>query len=415
MPPVLMPSVLVRLALALLVAGLAAAAPRVQAQEVAKYGADFLAGGVNARALGMGGAYVSLADDVSAGYWNPAGLHYIDYPQISYMHVERFAGAVSFDYGAAAFPVSDRSTVSLSVFRSGVNDIVNTLAAWNPDDPSGGVPRADFESRITRFSAADWAFFLSYARRVNDNVTVGASGKAIRRTIGDFADAWGYSFDLGAQYRTGRWRVGAQVQDLSTMLQSWSVNPDAFEVDCFYSERQPDGSEELVPFEACIDPETGEVFDTNAERFAALFEQDLPAGQTELVLPVLRLGSGAVLPLATHHQLTLGLDMDVAFDGRQAFALNAGDVSFHPRVGAEYSYRGLVALRAGLNRLQVGDNIGVDVTPSVGAGLNIEQFSIDFSFGDFAGLAAEDLGYTYRISARLRLEQPRFKRGGEEE
>ncbi|PSQ68178.1 MAG: hypothetical protein BRD26_08905, partial [Bacteroidetes bacterium QH_1_64_81] len=36
-------------------------------QRIAKYGADFLAGGVDARALGMGGAYVGLADEVSAG------------------------------------------------------------------------------------------------------------------------------------------------------------------------------------------------------------------------------------------------------------------------------------------------------------------------------------------------------------
>jgi len=63
--------------------------------------------------------------------------------------------------------------------------------------------------------------------------------------------------------------------------------------------------------------------------------------------------------------------------------------------------------------VQVGDDIGLDVTPSVGAGLTLEQFSIDVSFGDFTGLTAEDLGYSYRISAQLRLEQPGLKRGGE--
>jgi hypothetical protein len=377
--------------------------PEARAQEVAKYGADFLAGGVNARALGMGGAYVALADDVSAGYWNPAGLSAIEYPQLSYMHVERFAGAVSFDYAALAVPVNERSTVSLSVFRSGVNDIANTLDAWNPDLDQ---PRANYDSRITRFSAADWAFFLGYARTVGERVTVGVTGKAIRRTIGDFADAWGYSFDLGVQYRAERLRLGLNVQDVSTMLQSWSVNPDAFEVDCTNADGET--------FEACMDPETGEAFATNAERFANLFDQNMPEGQTELVLPVARFGSGYVLPLAEAHRVTLGLDVDVAFDGQQAFAPNVGEVSFHPRAGAEYAYKGVVALRGGVNRVQTGDGIGLDLTPSVGAGINIKQLSLDFSFGDFAGLAAEDLGYTYRISARLTLEQPRFKRGGEE-
>jgi hypothetical protein len=113
------------------------------------------------------------------------------------------------------------------------------------------------------------------------------------------------------------------------------------------------------------------------------------------------------------HRITLAADLDVAFDGQQAFVPNIGDVSFHPRIGGEFSYKGVAALRAGINRVQYGDDIGLDVTPSVGAGLTLNQFSIDFSFGDFAGLAAQDLGYTYRISAQLRLEQPGLKRGGE--
>jgi hypothetical protein len=55
----------------------------------------------------------------------------------------------------------------------------------------------------------------------------------------------------------------------------------------------------------------------------------------------------------------------------------------------------------------------VDLTPSVGAGLDLEQVSVDFSFGDFAGIVAEDLGFSYRISAQLRLEQPGLKRAEE--
>lgn len=353
-----------------------------QGQRIAKYGAEFLAGGVGARALGMGGAYVGLAGDVTAGYWNPAGLHQLQYPEIAYMHVERFAGAVSFDYGAAAFPISERSTVSLSFFRSGVNDIVNTLEAW---DPALDQPKPNYESYITRFSAADYAFFVGYARRLTGDLTLGLTGKIVRRTIGDFADAWGYSFDVSAQYRAGPLRLGATVQDLSTMLQSWSVNPDAFQA--------TDG-------------------DGNPISYEEAFDQELPEGGTALVLPVARLGSGLVVPLGAAHRVTLGLDVDVAFDGQRAFVPNVGDVSFHPRLGGEYSYRGVVALRAGVNRVQYGEDIGLDVTPSVGAGLNIEQFSLDVSFGDFAGLTAEDLGYSYRISAQLRLEQPGLRRGG---
>ncbi len=371
-------------------------------QRLAKYGAEFLAGGVDARALGMGGAYVGLADEVSAGYWNPAGLHGLSYPEIGYMHVERFAGAVSFDYGGVAMPVTDRSTVGVSVFRSGVNDIVNTLAAWNPDR---GQPLPDYESRITRFSAADWALFVSYSRAVSDRLSVGVNFKGIHRSIGDFANAWGYSMDVAARYRAGPYRVGAVVRDVTTMLQSWSVNPSAFEVNCI-------NPIDEQPFDACLG-EDGTLIENNATRYQAVFDQRIPQGGTALVLPVARLGSGAVWPVGDGHTLTVGLDVDVAVDGRRAFVPNIGDVSFRPRLGLAFRYAGVVELRGGVQRLQVGDPIGVDLTPSVGAGLDLEQVSVDFSFGDFAGIVADDLGYSYRISAQLRLEQPGLERPAE--
>ncbi len=371
-------------------------------QRLAKYGAEFLAGGVDARALGMGGAYVGLADEVSAGYWNPAGLHGLSYPEIGYMHVERFAGAVSFDYGGIAMPVTARSTVGVSVFRSGVNDIVNTLAAWNPDR---GQPLPDYESRITRFSAADWALFVSYSRAVSDRLSVGVNFKGIHRSIGDFANAWGYSMDVAARYRAGPYRLGVVVRDVTTMLQSWSVNPGAFEVNCI-------NPIDEQPFDACLG-EDGTLIENNAARYQAVFDQRIPQGGTALVLPVARLGSGAVWPVGDGHTLTVGLDVDVAVDGRRAFVPNIGDVSFRPRLGLAFRYAGVVELRGGVQRLQVGDPIGVDLTPSVGAGLDLEQVSVDFSFGDFAGIVADDLGYSYRISAQLRLEQPGLERPAE--
>ncbi len=390
-----------RLVLGLLLLAALGAGP-AHGQRLAKYGAEFLAGGVDARALGMGGAYVGLADEVSAGYWNPAGLRGLSYPEIGYMHVERFAGAVSFDYGGVAMPVTARSTVGVSVFRSGVNDIVNTLAAWNPDR---GQPLPDYESRITRFSAADWALFVSYSRAVGERLSVGVNFKGIHRSIGDFANAWGYSMDVAARYRAGPYRLGVVVRDVTTMLQSWSVNPSAFEVNCI-------NPIDEQPFDACLN-EDGTLIENNAARYQAVFDQRIPQGGTALVLPVARLGSGAAWPVGDGHTLTVGLDVDVAVDGRRAFVPNIGDVSFRPRLGMAFRYAGVVELRGGVQRLQVGTPVGVDLTPSVGAGLDLEQVSVDFSFGDFAGLVADDLGYSYRLSAQLRLEQPGLERPAE--
>ena len=341
----------------------------VEAQTVAKYGADFLAGGVGARALAMGGATVGLTQDVTAGYWNPAGLSGLEYPEIAYMHSERFAGVVSFDYASGAFPISKESTVAVSFFRSGVNDIKNTLDAW---DSERDQPKPNPESFFESFSAADMAFFVGYARALQQNFSLGVTAKIIRRSIGDFASAWGYSFDVGAQYRTGRYLLGVNVQDVSTMLQSWSVDQ------------------------------------AELQNIADVFGDELPEGGTELVLPVVRFGSGIILPVAAN-DLVLGFDLDVAFDGQKAFAPNIGELSFHPRLGAEYSLNEVLFFRAGLNRISYSEQFGIDMTPSVGTGIQLRQLALDYGFGDFAGLAS-DLGFSHRISLRLSLQQPGLRR-----
>ena len=45
-----------------------------------KYSNEFLAIGVGARAHGMSGAQAAIASDVTAAYWNPAGLTEISAP-----------------------------------------------------------------------------------------------------------------------------------------------------------------------------------------------------------------------------------------------------------------------------------------------------------------------------------------------
>ncbi len=352
--------------------------PQADAQKLAKYGADFLSGGVGGRALGMGGAAVALSQDVSSGYWNAAGLSGLDYPEIGYMHVERFAGVVSFDYGSAAFPLNQQSTVGVSFFRSGVNDIKNTLDAW---DAERNQPKANYESFISTFSAADYAFFLSYARAASENLSLGVTGKVIRRTIGPFAEAWGYSFDVGAQYKIGRLQLGLNLQDVAGMYQSWTVNAEEFNTN------------------DDVNPATGSPY-----TFAETFGQELPTGGTYVVPPVARLGTGYAIPFGTS-SLTLGADFDLAFDGQENYAFSAGPMSIHPRFGTEFNYKNVLSIRGGIARIAPGPGDELQFTPTLGAGLQLAQVNLDYGFGDFAGLTS-DLGMTHRIAARLTLERP---------
>ena len=62
--------------------------PRVARAATGETGFAFLKLGVGARAMGLGSAYVALADDPTALHWNPAGLAAIPGTQVTVMHNE---------------------------------------------------------------------------------------------------------------------------------------------------------------------------------------------------------------------------------------------------------------------------------------------------------------------------------------
>ena len=82
-----------------------------------------------AELFGMGGAFVAVANDVTSGYYNPAGLANLNYPQLALMHSEQFGNLVNYDYGAVAIPFQNDMTFGLSIMRLGVDGIPDTRNA----------------------------------------------------------------------------------------------------------------------------------------------------------------------------------------------------------------------------------------------------------------------------------------------
>ena len=187
-----------------------------------KYSNEFLAIGVGARSLAMGNSTIATSGDVTSGYWNPAGLTQIKSDlDVGLMHSEYFAGIAKYDYGAAAFKYSDSLAFGISIIRFGVDDIPNTLELVDAE----GNLRYD---RISSFSASDLAFIFSLAK-VSEikGLRYGANVKVIRRTAGDFASAWGFGLDVGAQYSRGNWEFGASARDITSTFNAWSFNNES--------------------------------------------------------------------------------------------------------------------------------------------------------------------------------------------
>ena len=96
--------------------------------------------GVGARAMGMGGAFTAVADDVSAAYWNPAGLVQLDDPEIQGMYGSYLSGLNQNLYFSFHYPFPKDIHMALSVNHSffpdsmGIQEDQFTLSAAIPAD-----------------------------------------------------------------------------------------------------------------------------------------------------------------------------------------------------------------------------------------------------------------------------------------
>ncbi|MCE5300051.1 MAG: hypothetical protein LLG37_04155 [Spirochaetia bacterium] len=84
-----------------------------------------------AKAGGMGNAFVAIADDASAIFYNPAGLTQQEYREFSFMYC-KYKNIVPFNYAAFSFPLfnNDRA-VGVGLIVSGdtlINEITMSLA-----------------------------------------------------------------------------------------------------------------------------------------------------------------------------------------------------------------------------------------------------------------------------------------------
>ncbi|MGM0636045.1 MAG: PorV/PorQ family protein [Bacteroidota bacterium] len=314
-------------------------------QTVRKYSNEFMNIGVDAAAFGMANAVTASSDDVNSVYWNPAGLTDIEDNQFAAMHANYFANIATYNYIAGAMPLDDKSAVGLSMIRFGVDDIMNTTQLI---DSQGNI---DY-NRISLFSAADYAFTLTYARKTNiEGLRFGANAKVIRRVIGQFADAWGFGFDVGVQYKTGNWRFGAMARDITTTYNQWSINEEEYET-----------------IRGAVDGQNQEMPET-----------------TEVTIPKLQLGAARNFELSSKFDLLAAVNFDMRFTQTNDI-ISTSKVSATPAIGFQGSYIKMVFLRMGLGNFQevqqLGGGTAVGFQPNFGVGFNYKGIQIDYAFTD---------------------------------
>ncbi|HET6992638.1 MAG TPA: PorV/PorQ family protein [Bacteroidia bacterium] len=313
-----------------------------------KYSNEFLAIGVGARGLAMANANVAGVDDVTSGYWNPSGLLGIkSNAQVGLMHAEYFASIAKYDYGAVAGRIDSVSSFGVSVIRFAVDDIPNTTQLI---DAGGNI---DYD-RITTFSAQDYAFIFSYARKSPiAGLNYGGSAKIIRRKVGDFAGAWGFGIDAGAQYDWKGLRFGAVIRDVTSTFNAWSFN---------------------------LPQEMQDVFIATGNA--------IPSNSLELTLPRLIFGASKKIPIGKKDKFSLAGELDFinTFDGKRNVVVRTNLWSMEPVFGFEAGFKNMIFLRGGLGNIQKAKDVfGKSVTtiqPNLGIGIKIKSLTIDYALTD---------------------------------
>ena len=335
-----------------------------------KYSNEFLSIGVGARALGMSNANSAVVNDVTAGYWNPTGLLDIDSDlQLGAMHANYFANIAQYDYASIGKCLDSTSAASFSLIRFGVDNIPNTTELIDAD---GNINY----DRITTFSAADYAFIFSYARKLNvPGLRVGGSAKIIYRKVGDFASSWGFGLDASVSYDRGPWRFAAVARDVTSTFNAWNFS---------------------------LDEATQQTFE--------LTGNELPQNSLELTLPRLILGAARDFQFSDKVGMLAAADIVITTDGRRNTIISGDPFSIDPAVGLEFDYDQTVFIRGGFGNLQYVQNISdereLTFQPNIGIGLRIKQIYIDYALTDIGDQSTAL--YSNIFSLRLNL----FKQNG---
>ncbi len=333
----------------------------IKAESQRVYSNEFLSIGVGARSLAMGNASIANINDVTAAYWNPAGLvedsHKLDF---GIMHSSYFSGIANYDYFGAGYKVDDNRNIGLTLLRFGVDDIQNTLELYDSD---GNI---DY-NRIKKFSVADYAMLFSYSQKSKiEGLNYGANVKVIHRIIGSFASAWGFGFDIGAQYTRNNWKFGATLRDATSTFNSWSFNTEELEITVLDS-----------------------TFNTIGEK------------KTEITRPKLLLGVARNFTIDDNFKLLAELDADFSFDGKRHSLISSNALNIDPHMGVELLYKDALFFRAGINniqQIQSFDNTDWTLQPSIGLGIQIKNIVIDYALTNITKNATGEFSHVFSLN-----------------
>ena len=164
--------------------------------------ADFLNISIDARSAAMGGSLSALAENASAGYWNPGGLTELSSREVLFSHFAWYQD-MTFEYVSLASPLSKKFSAAMSIAYVNYGTIEGYDAHDNPTGPLG--------------TTYDMAGSASFGYSLSDEISIGTSIKYITMSIDNTA-ASTVAIDFGSQVRIENVAFGAVLANIGSPM-----------------------------------------------------------------------------------------------------------------------------------------------------------------------------------------------------
>ncbi len=287
---------------------------------------------VGPRAIGMGGAFTSIADDITSVYWNPSGTANIVSNEAFFNHTALYSD-ISHDFAAYATSLSGLGTIGAFVSVLSMDDMqVRTI-----ENPEGTGEFFNYNTLVLG---------VNFSKYLTTNFSIGFNVKYIRENLWHMSSE-GFAIDIGTLYKIpilNELRIASSVSNFGTKMQL--TGRDATVI-------YPSGAGEE------------NLINSNIE----LDKFDLPL--------IFRFGISADVIKEATTRLTIGVD-----------AIHPNDNTEYLNAGTEFSWNEIVFLRAGYNSLFETDS---EKGLTLGFGLNyrimdVLKAKIDYAYQDFGRL-----------------------------
>ena len=293
--------------------------------------ANFLTIPVGPRASAMGGAYVALANDATALFWNSGAISRLPKSELTVAYSEWFV-QTNYNWIGLVYKIDEGNSFGFSInqLNYGEDEITN---------------EASPEGTGSKWSAADMSIGLSYARNLTDRFSIGATVKYIRQQIWhESASAFG--LDIGLLFIT-------QLDGLKLGMN----------ITNFGTEMKLDGKDLFQRIDIDYKSSSG-----NNENISGALSTD------SWTLPLyFTVGLGYDVVNNKDWQVVLGAD--AVYPNNQTSFVN---------VGGEILWNDMFAIRAGYNSLFKTESLG---KLCAGAGIKYDfgpfYTKIDYSYNDY--------------------------------